>query len=69
MAWVTNLTSVSDTTTGLVANQSIGGIALSSNGSAVSTNVGNYSITASNASNNGSFNTTNYNITYVDGSL
>ncbi|MBU3557621.1 hypothetical protein ICN18_08260, partial [Polynucleobacter sp. Ross1-W9] len=65
----TNLTSTGYVTSGLVNNQSIGGVTLSSNGSVVTTNVGNYSITASNVTNNASFSTSNYNISYIDGNL
>lgn len=52
--------------TGLLNNDSISGLDLLSNGSAATANVGNYTITASNAVGTG---LSNYDIRYVDGSL
>ncbi|MEN5208588.1 MBG domain-containing protein [Stenotrophomonas terrae] len=52
--------------TGLLNNDSISGLDLSSNGSVATANVGNYSITASNAVGTG---LSNYDIRYVDGNL
>jgi len=51
---------------GLLNEDNISGLDLSSNGSAATANVGNYTITASNADGNG---LANYDIRYVDGSL
>jgi hypothetical protein len=51
-----------------VNNQTVGGVTLSSGGSANTANVGNYSIVASNAI-GGTFDATNYEIIYVNGTL
>ena len=64
----TNLTAVGYTTSGLVNSETIGSVALSSAGSANTSNVGSYNITAANAT-GGTFTASNYNISYVNGSL
>ncbi|AZG09120.1 filamentous hemagglutinin N-terminal domain-containing protein [Pigmentiphaga sp. H8] len=51
---------------GLVNGDSVSGVALASNGSAATANVGNYAIVASEANGKG---LSNYDITYVDGML
>ncbi|MGV0963538.1 MAG: beta strand repeat-containing protein, partial [Polynucleobacter sp.] len=65
----TNLTAVGYSSSGLQNGESVGSVTLTSNGSAATANVGNYTITAANATNNGNFSTSNYNISYVDGNL
>jgi len=64
----TNLTAVGYTTSGLVSGETIGSVDLASNGSANTTNVGSYNITAANAT-GGTFISSNYNISYVNGTL
>jgi YDG domain/MBG domain (YGX type)/Bacterial DNA-binding protein len=56
------------TSSGLVNSETIGNVVLASNGSAVTTNVGTYNITASTAG-GGTFNSANYNISYANGTL
>ncbi|WP_269790128.1 MBG domain-containing protein [Stenotrophomonas sp. Iso1] len=51
---------------GLLNSDNVSSVALGSNGSAATANVGNYTITASNADGSG---LSNYDITYVDGTL
>ena len=65
----TNLTAVGYRTSGLQNGESVGGVTLASAGSANTANVGNYSIAASNATSAGNFSVSNYNISYVDGTL
>ena len=63
-----NLPTNGYTVTGLVAPQTIGSVSLSSTGSSSNANVGTYPILAGNAS-GGSFNPSNYSISYVEGTL
>ncbi|MBU3637946.1 S-layer family protein, partial [Polynucleobacter sp. es-MAR-4] len=64
----TTLGNTAFTSSGLQNSETIGTVVLASAGSANTTNVGTYNITASGAA-NGSFTASNYNISYVNGSL
>jgi hypothetical protein len=64
----TTLGTTAFTSVGLQNSESIGSVTLASNGTAVTTNVGAYNITASSA-NGGTFNLANYNASYVNGTL
>ena len=56
------------TASGLANGETVGTVSLASSGAASSANAGTYSISASNAA-GGTFNASNYNITYVSGTL
>ena len=64
----TNLSTLGYVATGLVNSETIGNVTLASAGSNVSSNVGSYNITAANAT-GGTFTASNYNISYVNGTL
>ena len=64
----TTLGSTAFSSSGLVNSETIGGVTLTSTGSAAISNVGSYNITAASAT-GGTFSASNYNISYANGSL